>query len=643
MAQEGIATLPMSLGNAPQTVSTRDALDASKQALAQTSPENLQQYDQVMNDLVNQIDVSPQEIDMMLQVLDYILQNEANYPQIRQQLIASGQLEEDDLPPEFDRGYFITLINVLHEKQDRMTAPVQQFNTGGLAQAAESLRRQGRHGDTMLAHINEEEAAMLKRMGGKGTINPNTGLPEFGFFSKVWKAVTKPVKEIASSTIGRVVLTVALGAVLGPAGLGLSSALAGGIAAAGTTLAAGGSLKDALISGAVGGISMGLSPSVSAYMPGATGGFLNTALSAGAVGTGIGLLSGQKLSQALKTGALAGVTAGGIGALSNQMAPTTEASPTTATPGADQPQGLNSLPSSVKTADQAFNTSTDVATPGSVTATNPQGSGQTNVLTPNQVTAANPQGNNLPSLDWKAPSYNITAPPPSGISTLPNAAAASSPGFLSNTWEWAKANPMTATGLALGAAGAAGGFKTDPVMPTGLTNPSITGETLIAQNPGRYIVGGLPGVNYTPQGGINYAGSAPANTAPQSSGSFMTPAYGGNAVPTYAPPVNAATAQGGRQIAQPYNTAAMYDFMPFNQRPMYMRSGGISQVYPRRTGQIAGPGTETSDDIPAMLSDGEFVITAKAVRGIGNGSRRDGAKKLYRMMHAMEKKAGGKV
>jgi hypothetical protein len=44
-------------------------------------------------------------------------------------------------------------------------------------------------------------------------------------------------------------------------------------------------------------------------------------------------------------------------------------------------------------------------------------------------------------------------------------------------------------------------------------------------------------------------------------------------------------------------------------------------------GPISGPGTETSDDIPAMLSDGEFVVNAKAVRGVGklngaNGSKR---------------------
>jgi hypothetical protein len=61
--------------------------------------------------------------------------------------------------------------------------------------------------------------------------------------------------------------------------------------------------------------------------------------------------------------------------------------------------------------------------------------------------------------------------------------------------------------------------------------------------------------------------------------------------------------------------------------------------YPRRTGQISGPGTETSDSIPAMLSDGEFVMTAKAVKGAGNGSRRAGAKKMYDLMHQLERNA----
>jgi hypothetical protein len=60
------------------------------------------------------------------------------------------------------------------------------------------------------------------------------------------------------------------------------------------------------------------------------------------------------------------------------------------------------------------------------------------------------------------------------------------------------------------------------------------------------------------------------------------------------------------------------------------------EMFPRKTGYIAGPGTETSDDVPAMLSDGEFVMTARAVRGLGNGSRKKGVRKMYDIMKAFE-------
>jgi len=63
---------------------------------------------------------------------------------------------------------------------------------------------------------------------------------------------------------------------------------------------------------------------------------------------------------------------------------------------------------------------------------------------------------------------------------------------------------------------------------------------------------------------------------------------------------------------------------------------GVAQEFPRMNGPIDGPGTGTSDDVPAMLSDGEFVFTAKAVRNMGNGSRRKGAKKMYALMKKLE-------
>jgi hypothetical protein len=61
------------------------------------------------------------------------------------------------------------------------------------------------------------------------------------------------------------------------------------------------------------------------------------------------------------------------------------------------------------------------------------------------------------------------------------------------------------------------------------------------------------------------------------------------------------------------------------------------EMFPRKTGFISGPGTETSDDVPAMLSDGEFVMTARAVRGLGNGSRKQGVRKMYDMMKNFER------
>ena len=53
-------------------------------------------------------------------------------------------------------------------------------------------------------------------------------------------------------------------------------------------------------------------------------------------------------------------------------------------------------------------------------------------------------------------------------------------------------------------------------------------------------------------------------------------------------------------------------------------------------GEVNGPGSGTSDSVPARLSDGEFVLTAKAVRGAGGGDRNVGAARMYDMMSQLE-------
>ena len=75
-----------------------------------------------------------------------------------------------------------------------------------------------------------------------------------------------------------------------------------------------------------------------------------------------------------------------------------------------------------------------------------------------------------------------------------------------------------------------------------------------------------------------------------------------------------------------------------NPEPIFAaEGGGVMDL--RQGGESEGPGTGTSDDIPAMLSDGEFVMTAKAVRGAGGGDRREGAKRMYEAMDKLEAQA----
>jgi hypothetical protein len=74
-----------------------------------------------------------------------------------------------------------------------------------------------------------------------------------------------------------------------------------------------------------------------------------------------------------------------------------------------------------------------------------------------------------------------------------------------------------------------------------------------------------------------------------------------------------------------------------SEKVMTANTGGVIGLalggdtkYPRKTGQISGPGGPKDDKIPAMLSDGEFVFTAKAVDNAG------GPKAMYNAMNKLD-------
>jgi hypothetical protein len=156
--------------------------------------------------------------------------------------------------------------------------------------------------------------------------------------------------------------------------------------------------------------------------------------------------------------------------------------------------------------------------------------------------------------------------------------------------------PTAAAGL--GVAALAGGF--DPIEPAEVPDPyegPSQSEERLAENPDKYRTGVAPQPTYL----------TVADTI----------------IPTR---------------PAPFRPVFDFDYEKYLQ-PVAAAAGG-EMSFPRRNGYISGPGTETSDDIPAMLSDGEFVMTAQAVRGLGNGSRKDGVRKMYDMMRAFE---GGAV
>jgi hypothetical protein len=144
----------------------------------------------------------------------------------------------------------------------------------------------------------------------------------------------------------------------------------------------------------------------------------------------------------------------------------------------------------------------------------------------------------------------------------------------------------------LGATTLAGGFKAEPATKNPAFNPQYTGMDYMRDNPQLF------------------------------SGSLRTGQYLNN--PPTVVPTNIMSGIPAPRVNAPI-------------MPMYggYKAGG-NVDFPRKIGQIDGPGTATSDSIPAMLSDGEFVFTAKAVRNAGGGSRRKGAAKMYKLMKSLE-------
>jgi len=674
-----------------QTISPKEFSDEMLAGAEQIDPEAVAQFKQQLEAL----SLPPEVLDALNDMVDEILANPENYEETRQEFIKAG-VPEDVLPEQFDPEFFAA-FNMAIDQMIAAPAGPQAFAKGGIAELkpiAKAIASYGRNGDTMLAHITPAEARMLRRRGGSGTTNPHTGLPEF-FLKKIVKAVGKvfksvgkaisgvvkgvvnTVKKFASSTIGKIITTVALGFFLGPAAanfLGVSSAagvaaVSGFVGSAGATLAGGGSLRDALKAGAVGGLTAGAG---SVVMGGtsalASGSYTGPTTIAGRFDQLKDMVSPSAapgIDATAAEGSLAKVATPGeaVGQATGAAAPPPVLTPETvsAAPGATAPVSgpqFEGYPATQAPSNYTQALADTVARePGAVA---PGTSGPsyfdqakdfyTKNISPSGIQEAGQQDAMAKVLKQfpTATAEQVMNAPASSV--LGKAYQAAMPGMLSTYGP--------AVGLGIGALALSGGFTPKPVDRSAVPLIDVMEDRvakenqMMQENPGMFSPQGFEryGATYNDKGQI----TSWAPWTPESAGAFTKPTVVEPTGPSYtvgggsylpAP----MTGTPGIPIPQPYNTYSMYgNVLPPPQyasarQPMRRAAGGIANLaaggYPRRNGQIEGPGTETSDDIPAMLSDGEFVMTAKAVRGAGNGSRRDGAKKMYALMHRLEKNA----
>jgi hypothetical protein len=726
MANEGIMALPQGAGmqddqaSEMPAVTSFDAYDAAQTALGMARPEEQDMLRQTLRENMQELELTPSELEQLIEVFEQLSQRPDRYKQMRDELIRDDVIDPEDIPEEYDPEFLGAVLAVLNELKTTSIqgaqAPMMEeppmegmgampMAQGGLADVASYLASQGRRGDSMLAHITPEEAQLLTRRGGAGTINPNTGMPEFFLkqvakaFKSVVKSVVNVVKKVAKSPVGRILMTVALATVLGPAGIGLASTTAGaaGLASAGTTLIGGGSLKDALVSGAMGyigggGTVMGASPvsALGGYLPGAAGSALNTGLSTGLIGAGIGKLSGMSTADALKMGLTSGASAAAMAGVRNNTTlmdgrvtaeDIARSNAATGTPGQASGQFTNSGDiGQVGTAGTAQDLlsgrgldinrfSGETGLTGRVDGANAfrtmygPADASSYGLAPAGSSGEPGFGARLPSSLGAADlssaaggtgattNYDLmprAAAPAAASGGGAGAAAGGEQGFFDRMAQGAKdfynenISPSRpglpkdvgllrqygpAAALTYGAVSAFGGTKSSPANQNPAFNRNYTGDDYIRDNPDRFR-GGL--------GGDTMPGQPPSPVV------VPTPRYGSIPVggPGLVTPGGITNSPAG--VAQPYNVAGLYGVPLLYGQPQGLAKGGQPQPteFPRKTGPINGPGTGTSDSIPAMLSDGEFVFTARAVRNAGGGSRRKGAARMYKLMKKLE---GGAV
>lgn len=265
--------------------------------------------------------IMPEDIDPIIGMLEAVIADPNRYAEVRAAAIEDGFINEQDAPPEFDPVFVVSLLVALVEYRDRLST--QGYARGGLRVAGRQIAAAGRGGDSLLAHINPREAEMLRRMGGAGTINPNTGLQEYKSGGSILAALIPLALNFIAPGVGGILGTFLTGGGALATGVAptMFASVLGNAAIGGASAAIGGGnpqniLQGAVTGGILGGVETGLpqllgeSATSALGLPdiGATG---QKMLGGGALGAAGALITGKNPL----TGAVMGVVGGGLPSL----------------------------------------------------------------------------------------------------------------------------------------------------------------------------------------------------------------------------------------------------------------------------------------------------------------------------------------
>jgi hypothetical protein len=614
----------------------------------QNSPESIQAQQEIINEMGTGMD-----IDAFVQTI-----REVAPPAIQEELLrdrmqpvsAMSNVDAEVMQRLMSAGRDgDTAIGHLTEGEVVIPAPVLEANPQAANMLEQTMTQMGIDPRTRVVDSTGE-------IGGIASINPETGFQEFGFLSDVWKKAKKVVKAVAPIAVNFIPGVGPLAKAALTAGIGKASGL---------------STKDALLGGALsyGGSKLfGGTPAAGSAGKASTGNIFSRAKDYVFKGSdGIGLLgnlgkSAYNAYDYVMPGSdgvgLFGNVKSGIGSLFGGGQPEFEMLPdgTYKEIASGDVFGIEELRQAGKI-DRAgnlvnspvANAFSDQSNLGRIedlfkTVTGDDGMTRTEELvsagySPEDIEVAKANGT-FNALVAKARSEGKVVSNRGAVGAIQNA--------LTGGGDSTTSGGMGMMGK-LGIAGLAGligklayeeakNQKGVPLTP--LTQMDQLGRYNIAAEMARQAGEGSPSrVEYglNPEGMPALSGGSPRMVA---QGGIMNLNMGG--MPRY-------NFGGGVQYFNQGGTVAMAE-------------GGDMDAtiniedFPVKDGQIDGPGTEVSDDIPAMLSDGEFVMTAKAVKGAGsfnindnngiltltpNGdpSRDSGTRVMYKLMEHFGKVA----